>query len=203
MTPVWVLRDMRLDDLPEVLAIDHDSFPIPWSAKTYEFEISNRNTSHLVVVKMRQLSQRPLSSASHVIRRIFGRQPQSGPVVGYGGCWLIMGEAHISTIAVRSDYRGRGLGELLLAAMLKRAIRLGGEYSVLEVRESNATARALYAKYDYVTVGYRKGYYRDNNEDALLMEVRPLDAKYHERLTARIGALRDSITFVDEFSEQG
>lgn len=203
MTPVWVLRDMRLDDLSEVLAIDRDSFPIPWSAKTYEFEINNRHTSHLAVIEMREHVPHAMGGVRRLIQRAFGRPPQYGPIVGYGGCWLIAGEAHISTIAVRPDCRGRGLGELLLAVMLKRALQLGGEYSVLEVRESNTTAQALYKKYEYAKVGYRRGYYRDNNEDALLMEARPLDAAYHERLTARLTALRDRVSFVDQFSEPG
>lgn len=203
MTLVWVLRDMRLDDLPEVLAIDRDSFPIPWSAKTYEFEINNHHSSHLVVIEMREDTPRAVVGVRRLIQRALGRPSQSGPIVGYGGCWLIAGEAHISTIAVHPDFRGRGLGELLLAAMLKRAIQLGGEYSVLEVRESNATAQALYEKYEYATVGYRRGYYRDNNEDALLMEARPLDAAYHNRLTTRLTALRDRVSFVDQFSEPG
>lgn len=203
MTPVWVLRDMRLDDLPQVLAIDRVSFPIAWSAKTYEFEINNRHTSHLAVIEMREDTPRAVVGVRHLIQRALGRTPQSGPIVGYGGCWLIAGEAHISTIAVHPDFRGRGLGELLLAVMLKRALQRGGEYSVLEVRESNATAQALYKKYEYATVGCRRGYYRDNNEDALLMEARPLDAAYNERLTARLTALRDRLPFVDQFSEPG
>ena len=116
----------------------------------------------------------------------FGRRTLPGEVIGYGGCWLIAGEAHISTIAVHPAHRGKGLGELLLASMLKCAIRLGGEYSVLEVRESNATAQALYRKYEYMVIGRRRQYYRDNGEDALLMEARPLDSAYYQRIEARL-----------------
>jgi ribosomal-protein-alanine N-acetyltransferase len=124
-------------------------------------------------------------------------------VVGYGGCWLIAGEAHISTIAIHPNYRGKGLGELLLAGMLQRAIYLGGEYSVLEVRVSNFTARRLYEKYEYETIGRRKGYYRDNGEDALLMEVRPMDTAYQKRLVARLATLNERVAFSDQFTTQG
>jgi len=121
-------------------------------------------------------------------------------VIGYGGCWLIAGEAHISTIAVHPDHRGQGLGELLLASMLKRAIRLGGEYSVLEVRESNEAAQALYRKYEYTVIGRRRQYYRDNGEDALLMEARPLDGAYYRRIEARLAALSGRVHFDDRFT---
>jgi ribosomal-protein-alanine N-acetyltransferase len=136
-----------------------------------------------------------------MFRRLWHEAPAStGTVVGYGGCWLIAGEAHISTIAVHPDYRGKGLGELLLIGMLQRALNLGGEYSVLEVRVSNEPAQALYRKHEYVIVGRRTGYYRDNGEDAYLMEVRPLDEGYQQRLTERTLALRQRINFVDQFT---
>jgi ribosomal-protein-alanine N-acetyltransferase len=108
-----------------------------------------------------------------LLQRLRGTSKPAPTLAGYGGCWLIAGESHVSTLAVHPAYRGRGLGEALLVGMLRRAINLGGEYSVLEVRVSNLTAQALYRKYEYETIGRRGAIYRDNGEDAFLMEVRP------------------------------
>ncbi|GIV80936.1 MAG: ribosomal-protein-alanine acetyltransferase [Anaerolineae bacterium] len=194
-----IVRPMRLSDIEQVVQIDRLSFSTPWSANAYRFELTNRDTSHLVVLEL-------ASPANHSaqrwrwLSRLFTRQTPAGQLVGYGGCWLIAGEAHISTIAVHPDFRGQGLGELLLASMLKRAILLHGEYSVLEVRESNVTAQALYRKYEYRVVGRRRHYYRDDGEDALLMEARPLDAAYAQRLDARWQLLASRIQFDDQFT---
>lgn len=202
MTPVHVLRPMRREDIPNVLDIDRLSFPIPWSEKTYQFEIDNRETSHLVVLEQQDGAYASLSGLQRIFQRLRGDRPQ-GIIVGYGGCWLIAGEAHISTIAVHTEYRGQGFGELLLAAMLQRTINLDAEYSVLEVRESNLTAQALYEKYEYVVIGRRRGYYRDNNEDALLMEVRPLNKMYQQRIADHMRVLRQRIDYRDHFSHSG
>jgi ribosomal-protein-alanine N-acetyltransferase len=197
----YVLRHMHLEDIPQVVMIDQASFPIPWSPRTYQFEITNRNTSQMVVLEMPELNPVRASGLRGAVQRLLSpRIP--GVIVGYGGCWLIAGEAHISTIAVHPDFRGQSLGELLLIGMLQRGINLGGEYSVLEVRASNLTAQALYKKYEYRIVGRRKGYYRDNGEDALLMEARPLDEAYRQRLNERAEVLSKRISCADQFTGQ-
>lgn len=195
----FVLRPMHIEDIPQVLAIDRTSFPISWSAKTYEFEISNHDTSHLAVLELPDNSPPAPRGIRAVLQRLLGEH-LTGIVVGYGGCWIIAGEAHISTIAVHPNFRGRGLGELLLIGMLQRALAWKSDYSVLEVRESNLTAQALYEKYEYTVVGRRKGYYRDNGEDALLMEIRPLDEAYQAHLNARTEELKQRIAFIDHFT---
>ncbi|HMM27525.1 MAG: ribosomal protein S18-alanine N-acetyltransferase [Chloroflexota bacterium] len=200
MTPAYTLRPMTTDDIPQVLKIDHASFTTPWSARTYEFEINNRDSSHLVVVEAAGAGAPRTNGWRGLAARLRSSGPTAFEIAGYGGCWLIAGEAHISTIAVAPDYRGRGLGELLLAAMLRRALNLSGEYSVLEVRASNLTAQALYQKYHYQVVGRRRGYYRDDGEDALLMEVRPLNDAYRQELDARLAALRRRLGYVDLFT---
>jgi ribosomal-protein-alanine N-acetyltransferase len=195
----YVLRHMRLDDVPQVAEIDQISFSLPWSARTYEFEIANRDTSQMVVLEIPDQNPARPGRLRGVVQRLLGFG-MPGLIVGYGGCWLIAGEAHISTIAVRPDARGQGLGELLLVGMLQRGIHLGGEYSVLEVRAGNLTAQSLYEKYEYRVAGLRKGYYRDNGEDALIMEVRPLDEAYRQRLDQRLEALRQRVQYVDQFT---
>jgi ribosomal-protein-alanine N-acetyltransferase len=199
MTHHYVLRPMRLEDIPQVVQIDQSSFPTPWSPRTYQFEVTSRETSHMVVLEIQEENAPEPKNWLTAFRSIW-KAATPRLVVGYGGCWLIAGEAHISTIAVHPAYRRRKLGELLLIGMLQRAIHLNGEYSVLEVRESNLSAQTLYRKYGFEIVGRRKGYYRDNGEDALLMETRPLDKDYAQRLTASLEALREHINFVDQFT---
>jgi ribosomal-protein-alanine N-acetyltransferase len=196
MTPSCLMRPMRLEDIHQVVHIDEISFPISWSARTYQFEIANHDTSHLVVIENTN-SGHPAGGLRAVFQRF---QKPHMTIIGYGGFWLIAGEAHISTIAVHPDYRGQGLGELLLTGMLRRAIHLKSEYSVLEVRVNNMPAQTLYRKHEYEIVGLRKGYYRDNGEDAYLMEVRPLDHAYNQRLNERIQMLGKRVQYIDQFS---
>lgn len=200
MTLSCTVRYMRLEDIPRVVQIDRAAFPTPWSASTYRFEITNRSSSHMVALEAHQTGFSMNDGWRGWLKRLISPTPLAGLVIGYGGCWLITGEAHISTIAVDPTYQGHGLGELLLAVMLQRSINLGAEYSVLEVRESNATAQALYRKYEYTVVGRRRGYYRNDGEDALLMEARPLDNAYQQRLSERIEALHRRNKFTDEFT---
>jgi ribosomal-protein-alanine N-acetyltransferase len=201
MTSPVIMRPMRAEDIPQVVAIDRESFPTPWSSRTYAFEIENNATSQMVVLEVPAAPPTDSNGLGAMFRRLLhGDTPSDIAIIGYGGCWLIAGEAHISTIAVHPAYRGKGLGELLLSGMLQRALNLGGEYSVLEVRVSNEPAQALYRKYEYAIVGRRPGYYRDNGEDAFLMEVRPLNTAYQQRLAERTHALRQRVDFVDQFT---
>jgi ribosomal-protein-alanine N-acetyltransferase len=84
-------------------------------------------------------------------------------------------EIHIATIAIHPDFRGHGLGEKLLLQVLKSAKEEGAVSSFLEVREGNNPAITLYRKFGYVESGRRKGYYKDNGEDAILMTLAPLN----------------------------
>jgi ribosomal-protein-alanine N-acetyltransferase len=173
---------------------------MPWAARSYVFEIKDNNAGHMIVVEA--LPQHPPTGG---LRSVFQRltAPVVAPViVGYGGFWLIEGEAHVSTIAVHPDYRGRGLGEVLLAGMLARSMALRAEYSVLEVRVSNESALNLYRKYEYEIVGQRKNYYRDNNEDAYLMHLAPLDEAYTTRFNERLKSLRERVPYGDLLTQQ-
>ena len=196
MTSVsYHLRYMRLEDIPQVVEIDRLSFPMPWAARSYVFEIKDNNAGHMIVVEA--LPQPPaIGGLKGVFKRLTA--PTVAPVItGYGGFWLIEGEAHVSTIAVHPDYRGRGLGEVLLAGMLSRGMALKAEYSVLEVRVSNESALNLYRKYEYQVVGQRKNYYRDNNEDAYLMHLAPLDEAYKARFAERLNSLHAHVSYGD------
>ena len=105
------------------------------------------------------------------------------PVLGYSGLWLMVDEAHIATIASHPEWRGRGVGELLLLNMLRVAQQIQAINTTLEVRVSNQAAQNLYRKYNFEEVGRRKAYYQDNREDALIMTVTVFQTQaYAERL---------------------
>jgi ribosomal-protein-alanine N-acetyltransferase len=144
-----VIREMTMDDLPIVLEIDRLSFPLPWSERTYRFELEENQAAVLFV------AEAPDNGASKV--------------VGYIGLWFVVDEAHISTIAVHPNYRRHGLGEALLQHGLEYASENGAAMVTLEVRVSNQAALNLYDKYGFKVIGSRPRYYRDNNEDAYIM----------------------------------
>src|SRR5688572_33373842 len=99
---------MRTDDIPQVVEIDRLSFALPWSARSYVFEVTDNTSSHMAVLE--RLDEQPKSGGIiGALRRLSGLQPNT-TVIGYGGFWFIEGEAHISTIATHPDYRGKGWG---------------------------------------------------------------------------------------------
>jgi ribosomal-protein-alanine N-acetyltransferase len=104
--------------------------------------------------------------------------------------WLAFDEAHITTIGVDPDKRGRGLGELLLLCMFDEAVARAANWLTLEVRVTNAAAQALYRKYGFTAHGTRKHYYSDNNEDALIMWSPALsEAEFRAAVESRRAAL--------------
>ena len=114
-----------------------------------------------------QRQSRPQSAGTRSWWR--GRAAPAHPA-GYGGLWVIEDEGHISTLAVQPSERGQRWGELILSALMQRALTAGAEYIVLEVRVSNQVAQALYRKYDFACVGRRRRYYADT-EDAYTMRL--------------------------------
>jgi ribosomal-protein-alanine N-acetyltransferase len=159
---------MTLADVEQVMEIEQRSFSAPWSGRAYRFEIVENDNSTMVVVRP---AGGPEGALAQLARQLGLSRPR--PVLGYGGFWLLVEDVHIATIAVHPDWRGRGLGELLLVSMLGRGMEKGGVRATLEVRVSNYRAQALYAKYAFEIVSRRKRYYADNNEDAYIMVTPP------------------------------
>ena len=140
-----LIEPMRLEDLPAIHLIELASFSTPWPENAYRSELlTNRLASYLVV-------------------RAADR------IVAYGGMWLMVDEAHITTFAVHPDWRRQRIGERLLLAFMDLARDRHAREATLEVRLSNLAARRLYEKYGFRPVGVRPRYYSDNNEDALIM----------------------------------
>jgi [ribosomal protein S18]-alanine N-acetyltransferase len=186
-----VLRPMAHGDISQVVQMDRISFPSPWPSRTYEYEIGDTDRARMFVVEPAGLPPVPASNGHQRPwwERLLGLGNGNGQhqpiwLCGYSGMWHIADEAHISTIAIHPQWRGRKLGELLVWAMARQAVREGAVQLTLEVRVSNEVARSLYKKYGFEVMGLRKGYYRDNHEDAFMMAVQKIDESYRERLFA-------------------
>ena len=192
----YALRPMVPGDIPQVVDIERESFPSAWPQTTYKRELQNRLARYLVLVQQppEQPSERPPTPPAPVrrpqgwretMRRLLNLQPPPEPtqelILGFVGLWLMVGEAHIVTLAVREGQRRRGLGELLLIAAIELAVAHGQQVMTLEVRRSNEAAVSLYEKYGFTRVGVRTRYY-DDREDALIMTTSPLSsAAFRER----------------------
>jgi ribosomal-protein-alanine N-acetyltransferase len=167
-----IVERMQLAHVPAIMEIERESFSLPWPEGAYRHELRHNELAHYYVLRLR--SAGPPMAPVPVWQRLWQairRRPSTGTgvVLGYGGFWLMYDEVHISTLAIRVAGRRRGLGELLLVALLDEAQRLGASRATLEVRVSNVAAQNLYAKYGFEPVGRRKGYYADNREDALIL----------------------------------
>ncbi len=164
--PRLIVDTMRLADIPEVMAIERASFPVPWSEQGYQHELLHNELAHYLVLRL--TSERPAGTRRWLPRLVVGSPPTE--IIGYAGYWLIVDEAHITTIAVAPSWRRRGLGEWLLVHLLAHAAAHGARTATLEVRVSNRGAQKLYEKYRFQVVGERKRYYSDG-EDAILMTL--------------------------------
>lgn len=140
------IKPMQKTDLDDVISIEAKAYgEHHWSKDSFMSELSND------------------------LAKYFSAFNTDGQLIGYCGCWQILEEAHITNIAVSPDYRRKHIGEALLTTIIDECYRNMAKYITLEVRVSNTPAIALYEKYGFKSLGARKGYYQDNNEDALIM----------------------------------
>jgi ribosomal-protein-alanine N-acetyltransferase len=162
---------MTLADVPAVAALEKGVFPLPWSARVFEYELRHNPMAYFVVVRPRKVGmiQEQATSLATKARGQPEQEPSSLGMLGYGGFWFIAGEAHICTLAVHPDWRGRGLGELVLVHLIDHATETDAAVLTLEVRASNAVAQNMYRKYGFAQTGVGKRYYTDNGEDAVIM----------------------------------
>jgi ribosomal-protein-alanine N-acetyltransferase len=144
---------MTLEDIPAVSDLDHKSFSLPWPERSFRFEVTDNPASRSWVVEL------------------------EGKVVGMIVVWLLVDEAHVATLATHPDFRRQGVGKRLLSHALREAMQEGARSSFLEVRESNLAAQEMYRKFGYAVTGRRRRYYKDNGEDAILMNLDSLQAE--------------------------
>lgn len=142
-----VIRRMTAADVKAVHEIEVNTFPKPWSEQDFVREMTTNQCARYMVAEI------------------------EGRVVAFAGAWLILDEGHITNIAVSKEYRGKGIGKQVTAALLQYAANLGVQYMTLEVRKSNEVAQNLYKGLGFIKLGVRKRYYEDNGEDAILMVI--------------------------------
>ena len=138
------IREMTLDDLPQVMQIENSSFSVPWTENGF-FSFLIREDALFLVAE------------------------EEGVIYGYCGLILIPPEGEITNVAVSGEARGRGIGRMLITEQQKQAAARGIRKIYLEVRETNAAAIALYSHHGYEMFGRRKNYYSEPKEDALVM----------------------------------
>ena len=159
------LRLMTLDDVLQVTEIDRASFSLPWPERSFRFEVTQNNVSSCWVAE---------------INEIEGKTRLVGMVVS----WVLVDVVHIGTLAVHPEFRRCGIGRRLVAQVLIDAYHKGIRQSFLEVRRSNQAAQALYRRFGFQVVSVRAHYYRDNNEDALNMNLDNLDIQQLQAIAA-------------------
>jgi [ribosomal protein S18]-alanine N-acetyltransferase len=138
------IRDMTAADIAVVVAIERESYSVPWSEVTFR-GLLRRQDADTVVATLRDA------------------------VIGYAVLWSVLDQAELGNVAVSAAARCGGIGERLVREMLARASARGVREVFLEVRPSNHVARRLYERLGFVQVGRRRNYYQQPVEDALVL----------------------------------
>ena len=185
----YVIERMTMSDVPRVIEIERLAYPSTWPVSAYRKELQDNRWAHYIVLRDRHLleehavvEKQPQQQSGKLRRSplfplslLPGRSGVTVPsqevasIIGFAGLWLMVDEAHITTIAMHPDHRGLGLGEFLLVSLVDIAYSINAKWVTLEVRVSNAPAQNLYHKYGFREAGVRRRYYSDNQEDALIM----------------------------------
>ena len=154
------IAPMRTGDIAAVLHVEALCFATPWPRNAFLNELTDNRLAHYFV-------------------GYCGEE-----LVAYGGLWVILEDAHITTVAVHPGFQRQSYGERMLIRLLDEAIERGACWVTLEVRESNTAAQNLYKKYGFTIVNTRRGYYSDNDENALVMWAGNLKSSiFQERLS--------------------
>ncbi len=202
----YTIRQMSQEDLAQVNNIDREAFPTQWPPPNYRQELQNKLAHYVVacddsrIVEASEVKPRkgllgllsrmiPLHKRSHYYDVTLPEYTRQF-IIGFSGIWVLVDEAHITNIALRQEYQGKGLGELLLIATIDLSMILKARMMTLEVRASNLIAQNLYGKYGFTQVGVRRGYYLDNREDAVIMSTESIAAPSFQ---AQVEQLRESL----------
>ena len=141
------IREFNINDIEELYEVELTSFTDPWSKESFKDELNNEIAHYLV-------------------------GSINNKVVAYIGAWFILDEAHITNVAVKSDFRRQKIAKQLITAFIVLAKKHQITSITLEVRASNIPAQSLYQQFGFEKQGLRKRYYADNNEDAIIMWLR-------------------------------
>ncbi|MCX6003083.1 MAG: ribosomal protein S18-alanine N-acetyltransferase [Chloroflexi bacterium] len=182
------IRLMRRQDISQVIEIDHEAFPIEWPPTNFVRELGNKLAYYIVAYETQKVNLRPNPKPTEKERpvRLFDRlqslfsrrqtpqdmsSKEEPQILGYAGMWIMVDEAHITSIASRKEQRHQGIGEAMLICLIEMAMKHQARIVTLEVRASNQIAQNLYYKFNFDQLGTRKSYYLDNKEDAVIMST--------------------------------
>lgn len=143
------IRPIRKDtpsDIEQIAEIEKLCFAMPWSVESIRKDVEENVVACWLVL-----------------------DDGSGRVLAYAAMWFVLDEAHVCNVAVHPNARGKGYGRRIFGALVETAKKNSMSLMELEVRRSNLIAQNLYHSFGFIDVGYRKRYYEDNHEDALLM----------------------------------
>ena len=138
------IRPMTIEDCEQVAQIEAASFSVPWSLRAFTETVNKENFRYFVA-------------------------EESGEILGYCGFLFVLDEAEIPNVCVKDSARCRGIGKQMMTVLIEEAKKLGMAMLYLEVRESNAPARALYQSLGFEENGIRKNFYEHPVEHAVLM----------------------------------
>ena len=138
------IRPMTIEDCEQVAQIEAASFSVPWSLRAFTETVEKDNFRYFVA-------------------------EESGEILGYCGFLFVLDEAEIPNVCVKASARCRGIGKQMMTVLIEEAKKLGMAMLYLEVRESNAPARALYQSLGFEENGIRKNFYEHPVEHAVLM----------------------------------
>lgn len=139
------IREMQIEDFDQVMAIENVNFSEPWTEAGF-FTFFIRDDTLFLVAE------------------------EEGKIKGYIGIVCVIDEGDITNVSVDPKEQGRGIGNMLVEAVVKKARERGVKNIFLEVRRSNAPAIRVYEKNGFVQISVRKGYYTAPLEDALIMK---------------------------------
>lgn len=140
------VRIAKSSDLDDIYELDMQTFAMPWSKEALSYDILENDNAFVIVAEY------------------------EGEFAGYADIWTVLDEADLNSIAVRVDFRRKGIGDAIMLAMTEMLSANGVATINLEVRVSNMPAIKLYKKYGFNECGVRPGYYLDNGEGALIMK---------------------------------
>ena len=140
------VRIAKSSDLDDIYELDVQTFAMPWSKEALSYDILENDNAFVIVAEY------------------------EGEFAGYADIWTVLDEADLNSIAVRVDFRRKGIGDAIMLAMTEMLSANGVATINLEVRVSNMPAIKLYKKYGFNECGVRPGSYLDNGEDALIMK---------------------------------
>lgn len=160
------IREMQKSDIDEVIKLEELSYgKHHWSKESFYNELANKLAHYYCAVD------------------------NNNTLLGYIGCWHIFEEAHITTLSVHPEHRKKGVAQNLLFSAIDDCYKNEIKYITLEVRESNIPAISLYQKNGFKSIGTRKNYYQDNNENALIMFTENI---WYEKFKTLYNNLKDS-----------